>query len=395
MSTDDEDRWHVGQLPFIWRPQPSPHNSEGLPDTLPFTLRVASQTGTFVQEPHPVVSSALARAYALGSAVTGQMDESGIGRGYADDFLTFIQTGRPSPPDFSGMRVLDVGCGNGYLLHRLASRGADVLGIDPGDHANAKYDVRIIRDFFPSSKVRGRFDMIIGFAMLEHVEDPPAFMAQLFEHLVPGGEVVLGVPDCGPYLQTGDISCLFHEHWSYFDHETLARTISAAGGHDVSVHRGRFGGMLYARATQGGADSRTATPGEEYSGRNALRKFREQGSRGVTALREYARTASASGETVGVYVPSRVVNAVFVGDIPTDNWRFFDDNPLLKGSYFPGIGISVEDRAALLARPTDRVLIMSRSFGKVIARGLAEVLGTRVRITTWQELFENVVASQP
>lgn len=393
MSTGDEERWHVGDLPFIWRPLQSPHNDDRLPDTLPFTLRVNQQTGAFVQESNPAVSAALARAYELGSAITGQMDEAGIGRGYTDDFLDFIRNGRASV-DFSGMRILEVGCGNGYLLHRLAMHGAQVLGIDPGDHSNAKYDVPIIRDFFPSSRVTGRFDMIIGFAILEHIEDPPLFIAQLFERLEAGGDIVLGVPDCGPYLQSGDISCLFHEHWSYFDAETVARTIRVAGGSDVRVQPGRFGGMLYARATHGAGSSTAAIPEGNAPVGTVLRAYREKAHRGIAALSEYARAASAKDETIGVYVPGRVVNAVYVAAIPTNTWRFFDDNPLLKGTYFPGLDVPVEDRDALLARATDRVLIMSRSFGGVIARNLAAQLDERVRITTWQELFGAVDGSR-
>ena len=240
-------QWALGDLPFMWNPLHTPHNPEGLPDSLPFTLGVSTQTGALVQEPNSVVSSALTRAYELGSMITGQMDEQGIGRGYADDFLRFMARAGDSDGGtrFEAARVLEVGCGNGYLLTRLRALGADVLGLEPGEHGQAKYDVPVVRDFFPSPHVTGTFDAIIMFGVLEHVEDPRAFLTDIFARLRPGGEVLLAVPDCGPYIEAGDLSCLIHEHWSYFDQGSLAHTLRSAGGDEVEVRHGEFGGMLF------------------------------------------------------------------------------------------------------------------------------------------------------
>ena len=34
--------------------------------------------------------------------------------------------------DFTGKRVLEIGCGNGRMVWRYADRAASVLGVDPG-----------------------------------------------------------------------------------------------------------------------------------------------------------------------------------------------------------------------------------------------------------------------
>lgn len=379
--------WSVGELPFIWKPLSTPHNPVGLPDTLPFSLGIRERTGVFIQEPNARVTSALARAYSLGSAITGQMAEAGIGRGYADDFLAFIER-QPTGANLNGRRILEVGCGTGYLLHRLAERGAVVLGIEPGDHRMPEYAIPIIRDFFPSSQLTGPFDTILGFAILEHVEDPAQFLEQLFSYLAPGGEVLLGVPDCGPYLDAGDLSCLFHEHWSYFDHRTLASTLRLAGADEVEVCAGRFGGMLYARVTlQDVRNGPRADSCEVDDGR--LAAFRAAAEQSIDAISRYLGEAARRHESVGVYVPSRIVNTLFAGRIQTKGCRFFDDNPLMKGTYFPGLAIPIEDRADLIANPTDRVLIMSRSFGDAIASKLSSFLPPDVMITKWEQLFES------
>jgi len=61
--------------------------------------------------------------------------------------------------------------------------------------------------------------------------------------------------------------------------------------------------------------------------------------------------------------------------------RFFDDDPRVAGRYYPPFAIPVENRAALIARPTDQVLILSRSFGQRIGESLhaaGELRSTRI-----------------
>jgi SAM-dependent methyltransferase len=374
----EEASWNLGQLPFLWTPLRSPANPDGLPDKLPFTLGMNSLTGRLVQEPNRDVSVALAHAYSLGSMITGQMAPTGIGRQYTDDFLAFL-----GPGEFAGRRVLEIGCGNGYLLSRLSGLGARVLGLEPGEFEGPSYDVPIIRDFFPSPEVKGRFDTILMFGVLEHVENPIDFMRRVCAMLAPNGEVALGVPDCAPYIEAGDLSCLIHEHWSYFDRHSLERTLAEAVGGEIEVRSSGFGGLLHARV----APQRPQNVKSVHHDQPSLNQFRRRAERAVQSLGSYLKGAMTAGDAVGIYVPGRVINALFAANEPIAHCRFFDDNPLLKGTYFPAVPIPVEDRRDLIARPTDRVLIMSRSFGNVIAKELREQLSARVQITGWNELF--------
>ena len=59
--------------------------------------------------------------------------------------------------DFVGKRVLDVGCGNGYVLSRYAREGADTYGIDLTETA-----VGLSRRRFELSRLEGRF--VVGSA---------------------------------------------------------------------------------------------------------------------------------------------------------------------------------------------------------------------------------------
>src|SRR5690606_27621481 len=107
-------------------------------------LGVDPRTGLISQGPNAAVDGALEKAYRTADAMPSNFDESGIGRVYADDFLAFVAA---EVPELSGLRVLEIGSGGGYLLACLRERGASVLGIEPGAHGQdgaREYGVEIV-----------------------------------------------------------------------------------------------------------------------------------------------------------------------------------------------------------------------------------------------------------
>ena len=118
------------------------------------------------------------------------------------EFLTAVtEKIRPS-------RVLDIGCGTGALLtYPLALRFPDVsfVGVDsdPPSIAYAQAHYRLPNlDFRLGLEEAGRheFDLVIASEVLEHVEDPEAFLVALKGHLNDGGHILLTVPNgYGPF----------------------------------------------------------------------------------------------------------------------------------------------------------------------------------------------------
>lgn len=100
----------------------------------------------------------------------------------------------------AGLRILDVGCGNGHLSAFMASLGSNVLGIDlekeAVESAAAQYkNLNVTYRVAGVESISEQFDVITAFEVCEHVPDVANFLRLLKQRLVPGGLLLLSVPN--------------------------------------------------------------------------------------------------------------------------------------------------------------------------------------------------------
>ena len=98
-----------------------------------------------------------------------------------------------------GARVLDIGCGEGELLRRVAGLADGSIGVDPTlSQASHRGAFRLVRGIFPDDVPAnaGPFDAVTMLAVIEHLN--PASLVRLFQEchrvLAPSGVVVLTTP---------------------------------------------------------------------------------------------------------------------------------------------------------------------------------------------------------
>lgn len=102
--------------------------------------------------------------------------------------------------------IADIGCGTGYGAQELAAVAPSIIGIDAApplvDRVNALMDARISAvcaelgvDPLTLILPDNRFDGIVCFETLEHLTDPAAALREFRDALVPGGKLILSVPN--------------------------------------------------------------------------------------------------------------------------------------------------------------------------------------------------------
>lgn len=96
--------------------------------------------------------------------------------------------------------IAEVGCGHG-LLQRQIEDGYDkaVTGFDLNEYGLSHNVSRISRvccyDIHQKNEeLRGKFDLILLFDVLEHIEDEDSFLKAILFHLAPHGNLILSVP---------------------------------------------------------------------------------------------------------------------------------------------------------------------------------------------------------
>jgi SAM-dependent methyltransferase len=153
--------------------------------------------------------------------------------------------------------ILEIGGGSTWVARKLQERYLpdSYLIVDPAIRETAE-GVEIINDYFPNRQLtERRFDLVLGFSVLEHVPDPLNFLRNIRKQLTDNGKVILIYPDCERQLRRGDLNVLVHEHLSYFT-EASSRWLASAAGFDVlSLGRENDAFTLCLRAHASNVDS--------------------------------------------------------------------------------------------------------------------------------------------
>lgn len=104
--------------------------------------------------------------------------------------------------DWSGKRVLDIGCGTGRLARMLRAAGAaEVVGLDYAAEAIAHAEAEtadaaisyVCADVFDYTPDR-RFDALTTLGTMEHMDDPAAFLRRTAGFIGEDGRIVVTCP---------------------------------------------------------------------------------------------------------------------------------------------------------------------------------------------------------
>jgi 2-polyprenyl-3-methyl-5-hydroxy-6-metoxy-1,4-benzoquinol methylase len=211
-----------------------------------------------------VFANPLPSAQAVAEVYTA---EGAWGRHRQDEQEKQVTEGRlallfaPLAPSFDVLRpprgasVLDVGCGLGGLLDAFAAAGWRTTGIEPAvKGAFARHEE------LSEIPTQPRFDVAVLHHVLEHVTNPLEILRQLSKAVVPGGYLLIKVPNLDDVGQHGDMKYCIRAgvHVLAYTSACLAWLAHEAGFEVVSDRRSLDGTMLrhrtvLARRVDGGA----------------------------------------------------------------------------------------------------------------------------------------------
>jgi len=99
-----------------------------------------------------------------------------------------------------GSRVLDVGCGNGFLLYQMREAGfSDLLGVDPYLGEDVTYRNGLILKSEHLDEVSGEFDLIMFHHSFEHMSEPERVLRRVHSLLADRGICLIRVPTASSY----------------------------------------------------------------------------------------------------------------------------------------------------------------------------------------------------
>jgi hypothetical protein len=151
--------------------------------------------------------------------------------------------------------VLDVGCGKGTFLSRLAGRYGFVrgLGIDPSYEGPDTIEggrIGFIKEYFSGEHVRETPALVLCRHTMEHISRPSEFLSGVFRslHQEKNVPVFIEVPDLSWIIQNNAFWDFCYEHVNYFTQESLGRCIEKAGARVNKVSPAFGGQYLWAEA---------------------------------------------------------------------------------------------------------------------------------------------------
>lgn len=255
--------------------------------------------------------------------------------------------------------VVEIGCGEGHLLRRLASMRSDgrFIGFDPNANITVAERVEGRQELFMPDRHIAEIkpDIIISRHVLEHLINPLgfvqalAFAAEWAERPV---RLYLEVPCINRVFESGRVVDFYYEHNSHFTLNSFTRLLEQCSSDIELIETGYNEEVVFGLASLGRGGQRRAYAAEAVQfARNAC-KAHDTISSQLTEL-------SVSGKKVAIWGGTGKA-AAFMHFYNVDSERFplvVDSDQEKAGTYVPGTGQLIQFRDVLLTELPDVVIV--------------------------------------
>lgn len=161
----------------------------------------------------------------------------------------------------SGSRVLDIGCGPGFLLYEFKKLGAKCTGLEISEalvsFGNKELGLDIQSGTLENSNLPlANFDIVVCSNLIEHLSDPAGFFSHLIRILAPNGILYISTPNYDATKEYGNKWPGFYkdfEHIFYFNKRSLTFALSRLDLKPIKFfYLPQTGGLLGKKNIDGG-----------------------------------------------------------------------------------------------------------------------------------------------
>ena len=159
------------------------------------------------------------------------------------DHLIWIE--EKIPGAFAGKRVLDIGCGSGFLCEHALRKGAQTsVGIDivTPSGVDTEQTWKFLQvdleqgdweGFLQVDNMPLEFDLVLALDILEHVSSPWKLLTSILALMAPGAQLVLTTPNVNSWerlIKPNDWSGVIDpQHKTLFNHYSLSYILKKVG----------------------------------------------------------------------------------------------------------------------------------------------------------------------
>lgn len=305
----------------------------------------------------------------------------------------------------AGSLIVEVGSNDGTLLRCMGGAGYEVIGFEPArtfDDDQPPTQVRVIHDFFSQAALDEhgveQADVLVARHVLEHVPRLDDFVSAIRRALVPGGWVILEVPDAVSLHRGGVVTNFLHEHNVYFTSATLTELMTRHGFSHVrstwvEAHCGSILAIYRKDHTQ--ATSEVAPQLAERIGPAAWTDFAWRAGTYLKSFGELLQSLRVDGPVVGYGSAQRTTTLIGMADLGEGALDYFvDKNPNHHGLYLPVVHRPIHSPDRLVKEMPRHAVILAQSFEEEIVEENEEYLrrgGTLV--STRDAAFRRIAAA--
>lgn len=278
--------------------------------------------------------------------------------------------------------VIDIGSNDSTTLQAYPNTELQLVGIDPTGIKFHKYyptHIQLIPDFFSAALVKKKFGeqkakVVTSFSMFYDLEDPMAFMQQVYEVLTDDGIWVFEQSYMPTMLEMNSYDTVCHEHLEFYSLHQIKWMADRVGFKIIDVEFNDINGGSFSvtvSKSQGESNSagvvRKILDEETQKGLNTLApyyEFAERVAKTKSDLLQFVEMAHNENKTVSVIGASTKGNVLlqYCG-LTTKEIDFVGEvNPEKFSCYTPGTWIPIISEEDLLTQKPDYLIVLPWHF---------------------------------